>query len=320
MTPENIQKAIQEVLAEIDANSNPANEVLNAYTRRRRYIGSKDRRAIQSGVWENLRSRSWPKWLEKLIPLSEQKALRTEPNIILRVNGNREKIQAELSAEGIETEPTKRSPIGLILKKRIPLTTCQSYLAGKIEVQDEGSQLLALATNIKSGDTVLDYCAGAGGKSLCFAGMMKNKGRIVAHDISKKSLMELKKRAERAGIKMIEITQKPTGTFKHVVVDAPCSGSGTWRRCPDAPLKLTEKMWQEIQKKQIQILDKAVQYVADGGLLHYMTCSVLEAENQSQMRVFLKHHKDFKLCHHEQWTPSKTNTDGFFLATFQKKV
>ena len=318
MTPENIAKAIQEVLSEIDSTPKPANEILNAYTRTRRYIGSKDRRAIQTGVWANLRARPWPKWLNHLIPQKEQKALRTEPQIILRANGNRDKIREELLVEGIETEPTKLSPIGLILKKRIPLTTCKAYLMGKIEVQDEGSQLIALATQIKAGDTVLDYCAGAGGKTLCFAWMMKNKGRIVAHDISQKSLIELQKRAERAGAKIIEISQKPSGTFNHVVVDAPCSGSGTWRRCPDAPLKLTEKMWQDVQKKQADILNTASQYVADGGFLHYMTCSVLEAENQIQIRTFLKRHKDFKLIHHAGWTPSRNGTDGFFLSIMQK--
>ena len=318
MTPENIAKAIQEVLTEIDASPKPANEILNAYTRMRRYIGSKDRRAIQSGVWSELRSRPWPKWLEKLIPEDEKDALRKEAQIILRANGDREKIQAELTAEGIETEPTKFSPLGLILKKRIPLGSCKAYLSGKVEVQDEGSQLIALATGIKTGDTILDYCAGAGGKSLCFAQMMNGTGHIVVHDVSIKSLNELRRRAERAGAKIIEIAKKPSGTFHHVVVDAPCSGSGTWRRCPDAPLKLTEEMWQQVQKKQAQILDESSRYVADNGFLHYMTCSILEAENQIQMNSFLKKHKDFKLVHHAQWTPSKHGTDGFFLATFKK--
>ena len=318
MTPENIAKAIQEVLAEIDVSAKPANEILNAYTRARRYIGSKDRRAIQGGVWAELRARPWPEWVEKVIPEAEKKALHGEAQIILRANGDREKIWAELLAEGIETEPTKLSPLGLILKKRIPLGSCKAYVAGRVEVQDEGSQLVALATGIKAGDSVLDYCAGAGGKSLCLAQMMKNKGHIVAHDISERSLNELKKRAERAGAKIIEISQKPTGQFDHVVVDAPCSGSGTWRRCPDAPLKLTEKLWREVQKKQASILDKACAFVVEGGLLHYMTCSILETENQGQMRAFLKRHKDFKLVHHEQWTPAKQGTDGFFLATFKK--
>jgi len=318
MTPENIAKAIQEVLKEIDKSPKPANEILNAYTRARRYIGSKDRHTICDGVWSELRERAWPKWLNEVIPEEEMKALHGEAQIILRTNGDRKKIQKELALEGIETELTKLSPLGLILKKRIPLTTCKAYLAGKIEVQDEGSQLAALATGIKGGNTVLDYCAGAGGKSLCFVQMMKNKGRIVAHDISDKSLMELKKRAERAGATIIEIEKHPTSTFDHVVVDSPCSGSGTWRRCPDAPLKLTEEMWHEVQKKQAQILDKACSFVKKSGVLHYMTCSVLEKENQGQMRAFLKRHKDFKLIHHEQWTPAKTGTDGFFLASFKR--
>ncbi|MBR6232063.1 MAG: class I SAM-dependent methyltransferase, partial [Alphaproteobacteria bacterium] len=215
MKPENIDKAIQEVLSEIDTSSKPANEILNTYTRTRRYIGSKDRRAIQEGVWVSLRKKAWPQWLEKVIPDEEKKALREEAKIILRANGNREKIRSELAKEGIETEPTKLSPLGLILKKRIPLTTCEAYLSGRIEVQDEGSQLVALATNIKAGNTVLDYCAGAGGKSLCFAQMMNNTGRIIAHDISTRSLAELKKRAERAGTSIVEITKIPTGNFDH---------------------------------------------------------------------------------------------------------
>ena len=318
MRPENIAKAIQEVLREIDETPKPANEVLNAYTRARRYIGSKDRRSIRDGVWTELRQRPWPKWLEKVIPEAELQVLHEEAQIVLRTNGDREKIQAELLAEGIETEFTKLSPIGLILKKRIPLATCKAYLSGLIEVQDEGSQLVALATKIKAGDSVLDYCAGAGGKSLCFAQMMDNKGRIIAHDISKKSLDELKKRAERAGTKIIEITQKPTGTFNHVVVDAPCSGSGTWRRCPDAPFKLKPDTLKEVQKKQADILDKASQFVTKDGLLHYMTCSLIEAENQEQMCTFLKRHTDFKVIHHTQWSPAKNGTDGFFLASFKR--
>lgn len=318
MKPENITLAIQEVLNEIDRVSKPANEILSAYTRARRYIGSKDRRAIQEGVWGELRHRPWPKWLEKVFPETEKEAIKSEARTILRANGDREKIQKELAKEGIETEKTSLSPVGLILKKRVPLMTCEAYRTGKVEVQDEGSQLLALATGIKSGDKVLDYCAGAGGKSLCFAQMMKNIGHIVAHDISDISLKELTARAKRAGVSIIETTRKPVGLFNHVVVDAPCSGSGTWRRCPDAPLKLTEKVWHEVQKKQADILDIACSFVEKGGLLHYMTCSLLKAENQEQMNTFCKRHPEFKLLHHEQWTPAKNGTDGFFLASFEK--
>lgn len=318
MTPENIALAVQEVLTSIKASSQPASEILNTYTRARRYIGSKDRRTITTAVWEALRAQPWPEWLNKLIPEAEKKALKTEAKTILRANGERSTIQAELKAEGIETTVTQLSPFGLVLTKRVPLGALATYRNGHVEVQDEGSQLIALATKIRAGENVLDYCAGAGGKSLCFAQMMKNQGQIVAHDISNQSLNELKKRAKRAGVSIIKVEKCPHGTFQHVVVDAPCSGSGTWRRSPDAPFKLTPKMWKDIQKKQAHILDEAQAFVAKGGMLHYMTCSLLEDENQGQMRAFLKRYPDFKLIHHQQWTPAKQATDGFFLATFQK--
>ena len=318
MKPANIALAVREVLAAIDAGTQPANEILNAYTRARRYIGANDRRVITAAVWENLRTRPWPEWLDKMIPAEEKQALKSEAHTILRANGNRTTIQAELAAEGIETRPTRLSPFGLILTKRVPLGNSQTFRTGHVEVQDEGSQLIALATGIRPGDTVLDYCAGAGGKSLCFAEMMQGKGRIVAHDISDKSLAELKKRAERAETDLIEIEKKPRGTFRHVVVDAPCSGSGTWRRSPDAPFKLTPEMIKNLQKKQAEILDEAQAFVEKGGWLHYMTCSLFEAENQDQMRAFLKRHKEFSLKHHQQWTPAKTGTDGFFLASLKR--
>ena len=318
MKPEQIQLAAQELLTQIDASSQPANEIINAYTRARRYIGSKDRHALTDLVWSTIKARPTPEWLKKHIPAQELTALQTSPHTILRVNGSREQIQHLLQEQGVESTFTHLSPIGLVLTKRVNLNTLEAYKNGLIEVQDEGSQLVALATGIKPNDTVLDYCAGAGGKSLCFAQMMKNQGKIVAHDISTISLKELQKRARRAQTTIITTSLHPSGIFDHVVVDAPCSGSGTWRRNPDGRLKLTEKQLGALVKKQQDILDKACQYVKITGYLHYMTCSLIEEENQIQARTFLKHHHDFKLIHHQQWTPAKTNTDGFFLATFQK--
>lgn len=317
MKQEQINLAVQEVLAQIDATSVPANEILNHYTRTHRYIGSKDRKFLTQRVWDELRARLTPKWIQKVIAQKELKAMNKPADFILRVNGDRNTVQKQLAAQGIMTKLTPLSPLGLICEKRIDLNTIDQYKSGKIEVQDEGSQLVALATGIRANDTVLDYCAGAGGKSLCFAWMMQGKGKIVAHDISKRSLQELQKRAQRAGVK-IETTLKPQGVFSQVVVDAPCSGSGTWRRCPDARLKLTEKQVKNLVKLQAEILDKASQFVAPNGKLHYMTCSLLEAENQTQMRTFLKRHLEFKLIHHQQWTPATTDTDGFFLASFER--
>ena len=317
MKPTQIDAAVQEVLNQIDATKTPANEILNAYTRARRYIGSKDRKALTQKVWDVLRARPMPEWLKTLISPKEQDAMNGSAQFILRVNGDRLEIQKALSAQGIETELTKLSPIGLICSKRFDLHTNPLYQQGRIEVQDEGSQLAALATKINPEDTVLDYCAGAGGKSLCFAWMMQGKGKIVAHDVSKRSLQELQKRANRAGV-CIETTLNPQGVFSQVVVDAPCSGSGTWRRCPDAKLKLTQEQVKTLTLLQSEILDKASQFVALNGKLHYITCSLLEVENQKQMRSFLKRHPDFKLIHHQQWTPATTHTDGFFLASFQR--
>ncbi|MBP5344445.1 MAG: RsmB/NOP family class I SAM-dependent RNA methyltransferase [Alphaproteobacteria bacterium] len=317
MKPEQIEIAVQEVLNEIDVTSVPANEVLNHYTRSRRYIGSKDRKILTQKVWDELRARPTPKWIQKLISEKELQAMNMPADFILRVNGDRMQMQQLLSEQGIVTTLTPISPLGLVCDKRFDLNTNPLYQQGVIEVQDEGSQLAALATGIQAGDTVLDYCAGAGGKSLCFAWMMQGKGRIVAHDISKRSLQELQKRAKRAGVQ-IETTLKPQGKFLHVVVDAPCSGSGTWRRCPDARFKLTQAQVKKLVALQMEILNKATKFVAKDGKLHYITCSLLEMENQSQMRTFLKHNPDFKLIHHQQWTPATTCTDGFFLASFEK--
>ena len=318
MKPEQIQLAADELLTQINATNRPANEVINTYTRARRYIGSKDRHALADIVWNTIKNCPTPEWLCEYIPNEELEAMKNESHTILRVNGNRLQVQQQLLKQGIESSLTPLSPLGLVLHKRTNLNVLPEYRNGQIEVQDEGSQLVALATNISANESVLDYCAGAGGKSLCFAQMMKNKGTVVAHDISKISLNELKKRAQRANISIITTTLHPTGTFDHVVVDAPCSGSGTWRRAPDGRLKLTEKQLHALVKKQADILNKASVFVRSNGYLHYMTCSLIEIENQAQARTFLKHHKDFKLIHHQQWTPAKTNTDGFFLATFQK--
>ncbi len=253
MKPGSIKLAVNELIELIDASKRPASEIINAYTRSRRYIGSKDRHAITEAVWENLRARPMPEWLKDLIPENEWLAMKEPAHTVLRANGDRSKIQKMLSDEGIETDLTPLSPWGLILKKRVNLSETKAYQKGQIEVQDEGSQLLALQTHIRPGDHVLDYCAGAGGKSLAFVQMMQNQGQIVAHDVSVISLKKLKTRAMRANAKIIQTTQHPSGIFDHVVVDAPCSGTGTWRRNPDAPFKLTQEQIKHYVQEQRKI-------------------------------------------------------------------
>lgn len=365
MQPQQIKIAAQEVLEQILTTSQPASEVMNAYTRARRYIGSKDRRALADIVWGVLRAYrrleydfpngtlsdkieavltgkytpdyrpdgasdnvcfEVPDWMIEMVDNADQElpALLQTPDTILRANGNREKIAKALLNEGIETESTRHSPCGLVLKKRVNLNSCQAYKNGLVEVQDEGSQLVALETRIKAGDMVLDYCAGAGGKSLIFAQMMAGRGKIVAHDVSTQSLKELEKRAFRAGVKIIR-TQTPIAPqdypsgFDHVVVDAPCSGTGTWRRCPDARLKLTRAQVSDICQKQANILDKACMFVRSGGYLSYMTCSLLTVENRMQVDAFLSHHNDFEFMREKQCSPFRTGTDGLYVAVLKRK-
>lgn len=358
MQPEQIKNAAAEVLEEIMSSARPASEIMNTYTRSRRYIGSKDRRALADMVWGILRA--WrrldfvcmgadisskieaylagaydgiqmpdavrwevPEWMISRVenPAVELPALIPAASTVLRANGNREKVRAALAVEGIETIPTHLSPYGLILQKRCNLNEATAYKTGRVEVQDEGSQMVAIRTGIGAGDTVLDYCAGAGGKSLIFAQMMGGRGSIVAHDISHRSLEELQKRAVRAGVKNIRVCEKiksadfPNG-FSHVVVDAPCSGTGTWRRCPDARLKLTQKQVAEIVQKQRSILDEAVSFVTPGGKLSYMTCSILCDENIEQVQWFLKAHPSFRLVASEQFSPARSGTDGLFISSF----
>ena len=357
MKPEAIFIAAIELINQILSSPQPANDIINAYTRSRRYIGSKDRRNLTDLVWSYIRHKSRldylfpntsvaeklhklpdipdtipnapfyinmevPDWLPPLIPdaSTELPALLETADTVLRANGNRNQIQKSLLLEDIETTPTHLSPYGLKLQKRANIQGTRAYRNGLIEVQDEGSQCIALETGIKPGDIVLDYCAGAGGKSLIFAQMMQNRGQIIAHDVSMKSLLELQKRASRAHTICIrtEHSLKPA-LFDHVVTDVPCSGTGTWRRCPDRRFKLTQEELKKLLQTQAEILDTAATFVRPDGKLSYMTCSLLTPENEDQIQQFLTRHSDFSLLNQKRFSPARTRTDGLFVATCQKK-
>lgn len=353
------------LISQIEKEKRPANELINSFTRTHKSFGSKDRKKLTEIVWnyvrhkmrldylypdapiskriEILSDKTWlknkeipfhvqmetPEWLIEKIKNADKElpALLETPQIILRANSDRNIVKQSLLKEGIETEETKLSPFGLILKNRVNLNALQTFKNGLIEVQDEASQLVALETKIKQGDVILDYCAGAGGKSLIFAQMMNKNGKIVSHDVSKQSLDELKKRAVRAHIQMIDTTtnlplylkNNPHIKFSHVVVDAPCSGTGTWRRCPDARWKLSKEEFLSLVKKQQMILKKASMYVEKGAFLSYMTCSLTQDENIMQVQKFLKTNPGFKLKTHKQFSPFKTNTDGLFVAVMQRE-
>ena len=321
MQPEQIKKAIEELWQLTQNPEKPASEIINEYTRSRRYIGSKDRKAITQGIWDRWRSLPYPEWLAEKIPNAgkEIEAMRKEALPVLRANGNREKIIQTLSDEGIQAVPTKLSPLGIVLNKRYNLNTLSLYKDGKIEVQDEGSQLVALECGIKSGDKVLDMCAGAGGKSLLFAQIMKNKGQIIAHDVSKQSLNELQKRAIRAKVHIIQTTLNlPDETFDVVVCDVPCSGTGTGRRTPDAAHKITKEQFKKLLQTQQDILNKAAPLVKKTGRLCYITCSLTKDENEQQIENFIEKHPAFTLEQKKRLTPANDGTDGFFVAIMKK--
>lgn len=284
-----------------------------------------------------------PKWLyEKFSDKQLLCALNDNAPLDVRANlTSREQAQMRLKKEGLFFSPTPLSPIGLRSHERINLNNCMTYQDGEIEVMDEGSQIMALLCNAKPHHKIIDYCAGAGGKSLAIGAQLHNDGVVWAHDISWERLSRIKKRAERLDILNIKLIQEVRDCdYDRFIIDAPCSGSGTWRRCPDAKYRLSPQNLAEICKTQAEILEFGAKHTKAGGWLVYMTCSVFEEENTQQIEHFLAQHPEFTpLNHQELWqkildihiftfesdkwlkfNPLTTRTDGFFFCAMQKKI
>lgn len=263
-------------------------------------------------------------WFLDHIPDAENELtamLGTAP-IVLRANGHRDKILKMLQEEGLNVSLCSKSPLGIILNEYANLKDSKTFKKGLIEVQDEGAQLLSLETGIKPKDDVFDFCAGAGGKSLIFAQMMNNKGFIQAYDASYKRLSELSKRAWRANVSIIKPVfklPKAHKKFDYVVVDAPCTGTGTWRRSPDLRWSLTEKQLKNITLKQAEILSVAQEYVKNGHFLVYITCSLTYDENENQVEDFISKYPSFHEVKSFRYSPYRTQTDGFFMSILQKR-
>ena len=276
----------------------------------------------------------------EMAALSEPAALDMRVNLL---KGDREQAQAALAAEGWPAEPTRYSPWGLRIDGRRPVTSGPAFQSGLIEIQDEGSQLVAAMVGAAPGMRVVDWCAGAGGKTLALAGAMENKGQIVACDVSAPRLDGAVRRLRRAGVHNVERhlletgdkwLKRRAGTFDRVLVDAPCTGTGTWRRNPDARLRLKPSDLAELLPKQASILDMAQSLVRKGGRLVYATCSLLEEENEAQVNGFLLRHPAFRVVKlAEAWplrqpppnagdflalTPARHGTDGFFTAVLER--
>ncbi len=281
-----------------------------------------------------------------------------EAPVDLRVNslkGTVEEAAVALREEGISATPTQLSPFGLRLPERRPLSGTKAFKDGLIEPQDEGSQLAALLVEARPGMKVVDFCAGAGGKTLALAAAMGNSGRIVACDVSEARLKRAQQRFKRAGVFNVEPRHlsserdkwvkrrkaKFDGGFDRVLVDAPCSGSGTWRRNPDQKWSLTSEGLNELTGKQAGILESAARLVSPGGRLIYVTCSILREENEEQIDRFLAENQSF-FAHpiqevwqaslpgvdcpvdadamHLRLTPADHGTDGFFVAVLGRKL
>ncbi|MCW8951702.1 MAG: RsmB/NOP family class I SAM-dependent RNA methyltransferase, partial [Rhodospirillales bacterium] len=256
----------------------------------------------------------YPGWLDPMFvelwgdDLARQFNALSEPAALdLRVNSlkcERPEAIASLSRESIESEATQLSPLGLRIRQRVRLGGIDTFRNGLVEVQDEGSQLIALLSDAKPGMTVIDYCAGAGGKTLAMAATMNNKGTLVACDISEKRLYRMNDRLTRAGVSNV-VTQPLDGrsatpllepsVADRVVLDVPCSGTGTWRREPDAKWRLTPPELEQTLEKQRRITRTGQRLVKPGGRLIYATCSVLPCENEDQAKWFLTNHPDFEL-------------------------
>lgn len=280
---------------------------------------------------------------------AEAAALEAEAPLDLRTNllkADRPAAMARLAAEGIAAEPTPLSPWGLRLPARRPITGSAAYREGLVEVQDEGSQLIALLADARPGMRVADYCAGAAGKTLAMAATMGNRGRITACDTSAARLEGAARRLRRAGVDNAERhllapgdrwAKRRAGSFDRVLVDAPCTGTGTWRRNPDARLRTRPEDVAELVAMQHDILGRAAELVRPGGRLVYATCSLLPQENEEQMERFLARGSGFVPVPLEGlWTalvpgvpppcagpwlalsPGAQDTDGFFCAVLEK--
>jgi 16S rRNA (cytosine967-C5)-methyltransferase len=281
------------------------------------------------------------------------RSMHEQASLDLRVNtikGNREDTLKRMLAENTSNENTieitPHSPIGIRMPGRMNISKHVLFTEGKIEVQDEGSQLLSYLVAPKRGQMVADFCAGAGGKTLAIGALMKNTGRLYAFDVSEKRLMNLGKRLKRSGLSNLHAQvissetdpklKRLNGKFDRVLVDAPCSGFGTLRRNPDLKWRFEEKDITELNVKQAAILARAAKLTKAGGRLIYATCSLLRDENENIAEAFLSANTDFVLVpaseilsqqqikldtgKYLKLLPHLHGTDGFFAAVFERKA
>ncbi|MET0748943.1 MAG: RsmB/NOP family class I SAM-dependent RNA methyltransferase [Rhizobium sp.] len=285
--------------------------------------------------------------------LDEAKALAERPTLDLRANALKSsRDKAAKALERVGAHPAKIARFGIRIAagegaSRLPNVTAElSFQKGWFEVQDEGSQIVADLVMPAEGDQVLDYCAGGGGKTLAMAAAMNNKGQVHAYDSDRKRLAPIIERLKRAGTRNVQVHDDKNsltpliGRFDKVLVDAPCTGTGTWRRRPDTKWRLTQKNLDERIGQQQDALTQASEFVRPGGVLVYVTCSVLPEENEAQVLRFATEHPQFEIIESlSSWgtlfgtdapqprssdgktitlTPASTDTDGFFFCRMRR--
>ena len=297
-----------------------------------------------------------PEWLEPHLDRifgigleCEMAALNGSAPTDLRVNllkADREEARRALAAEGVAAKPAPLSPVGLRLRERVPLGNLAAFKQGLVEVQDESSQIAALLADARPGMRVVDFCAGAGGKTLALAAGMANRGKLVACEVSQRRLDRAARRLRRAGVTNVERralsgerdkwVKRHRGGFDRVFADVPCLGTGTWRRNPDAKWRMRPEDLAELVERQQQILRGAARLVRPGGRLVYATCSLLREEDEAQAEAFLAAETNFSLLpmarvwdetiggaspggeDYLRLTPARHGTDGFFVAIFER--
>lgn len=286
--------------------------------------------------------------------LAEAKALAGRPTLDLRANtlkAGRDKVVKALERAGAQAATLARNGIRIPAGEgpsRLPNVTAElSFQKGWFEVQDEGSQIVADLAMPREGEQVLDYCAGGGGKTLALAAAMNNKGQVHAYDADRKRLAPIIERLKRAGTRNVQVHDSRAaldamaGRLDRVLVDAPCTGTGTWRRRPDTKWRLTEKNIEERLSQQQDALLQASSFVRPGGEMIYITCSLLPQENEHQVNAFVAANPAFEIVDaHEHWnrlygtagarplsrdgrtltlSPAATDTDGFFFCLMRRK-
>lgn len=306
----------------------------------------------------------YPEWLDPYFEsvfggdrVTEAAAMASRAPLDLRVNSlksTRDKALAGLKHLG--ATPTRWSPLGLRIMlaadaRNIGVHAEPEFLKGAVEVQDEGSQIAALLSGARPGAQVIDLCAGAGGKTLALAAMMQGKGRLIATDRDKRQLAPIVERLSRAGVHNVEV-RTPRGaddpladisaSADLVLIDAPCTGTGTWRRNPDAKWRMRPGALEQRRKDQIAVLDRGATFVKPGGQIAYITCSVLREENDDQVAAFRTRHPEFVVVPPADtikvlgdraaafakatrvsplgvlMTPCRTGTDGFYVSLLRR--